>query len=51
MAYGKVVEAMKRRDAVETDNAFSEYLKAVDGIKPDVLAPLFRSLSKKEDVL
>lgn len=51
MAYGKVVEAMKRRDAVETDNAFSEYLKTVDGIKPDVLAPLFRSLSKKEDIL
>lgn len=42
---------MKRRDAVETDIAFSDYLKTVDGIKPDVLAPLFRSLSKKEDIL
>lgn len=44
------MEAMKKKDAAATDSAFSEYLKVVDGIKPDVVAPLFRSLSKKEDI-
>ena len=49
-AYGVVVASMKKKDAKGADEAFSRYVELVGSIKPEVLAPLFRSLSKKEDI-
>lgn len=41
---------MKKKDAKGADEAFSRYMTLVGSVKPEVLAPLFRSLSKKEDI-
>lgn len=41
---------MKKKDAKGADEAFSRYMELAGNIKPEVLAPLFRSLSKKDDI-